>query len=269
MAAIQPSGDPAPSKWATNYLYSNILTTSDTSDWTSGGIFVNTGQNAWQTVSSFSFTYSLEDFRKTAQTVREWAEEFSRESENFRGALHGLSGIVCRMIARELKLPDHIQKARFGYTKSHKHIFLAYEYQGSTYFLDPLPDLFGHHEKVLLIEESKVDPNVMPWLQADTWYQSESGLIARQRRDNWLEFQITLPAAKAKPRLQLEFSTKDATDLKKNLLRCEPFDAPAVKFLQASAAGTGLKTNLAKLLLDADPAISQAALTIAKALANR
>lgn len=224
---------------------------------------------SWKT---FGFLKPQEELEVLTKTYREWAENFAQKSQRFKGAIKGLSAIVARLMFKSLRSELGDSQVKFGYTSS-QHVFLTYTQKGlygdETYYLDAFADLFGEPTPTLVIKSDLVNLSARPWLEAKAWYSSESGLIARQRKDKWPEFQITLPIAKSKEGLEIKFIEQGHTDPKNNLLRCQPFDKSAIKYLEGHAGGNGLKTNLASLLLDADPNVAEAALKIAKILEQR
>jgi hypothetical protein len=195
------------------------------------------------------------------------AKSFCEKSPHFDETLKGFSAIASRMLYKALIDGGYdSSKIRFGYihNKHCSHVFVMLN-QYDDYILDLCADQFGCDplKKVKFVD---THPDTEPWWDTQITYESESGLIARQRKDGWPEHQITLKAAKTKPKPKFTLVTEGVSDISSLQLRVSPLDRDAAKYLEKLAKSDGLKTNLAALLLNSDSEVVDLALKLAAKL---
>lgn len=222
-----------------------------------------TGGNFFQnTVIGYGGQTCIETILKN--THKE-AKSFCEKSPHFDETLKGFSAIASRMLAKALVEGGYsADKIKFGYIQNKfcSHVFVILN---ENYILDICADQFGCDplEKTKLTD---THPDDEPWWDTQVTYESESGLIARQRKDGWPEHQITLKAAKTKPKPKYTLTAEGCSDLSSHKLRVAPLDKAAIKYLSKIAKSDGLKTNLASMLMSADPDVADLALKIAEKL---
>jgi hypothetical protein len=257
-----------------NYTWGN--TTASTNDWiitsTSGAadtvLYPNGGWGSGQR------SCGVNDLKEIAKEARKWAEKIVEKSPNFND-LRGMCALASRRIHKELKKEGVEAKLSYLNNASHQHVFILVPGKTSgnevtfkeDHIVDATASLFGEDD-VCVLDIAKYDPLTHPWWTYEHAYTSESGLISRQKKDKWPTCQITIQAAKTK-QTKFEFVMMGTTDIERGLIRIQPFDVEAVKYLKQQSRGKGIKSNLAALILDADKQIADSALAIAIELLNR
>jgi len=252
----------------TGYTYISSTTASgnivatDVSNWggyaVSGSAYLNSG-GFYSNVK-----LSVEGILKN---VRKWAEDFCEKSPHFDKSLKNFSAIASRVLYKQLLDEGYdAHHLEFGYIYNQycSHAFVIYR-QYDTYILDVCADLFGE-DPLIKHRIADIHPDSEPWWDTSISYASESGLLSRQRKDGWPEHQITLSAAKKKPKAAIKLIDSGFTDLEANSIRICPPDKEAISYLSKIAKNDGLKTNLAALLLNSDPKIADLARQLAKKL---
>lgn len=225
-------------------------------------------------VTPVNWPMSLTVLKEVATEGREWVEALIKDSPNFAD-LQGTCALVSRKIFKDLKKRKVAARLIYHNDSSYQHVFIRVLGAASEenvgfeedHIIDVTASLFGE-EDVCVLAVSKCDPIKHPWWSPDQEYSSESGLLARQKKDRWPTSQITFKAAKEK-KSKLEFVMVGHTDVERGLIRIEPFDVGAVKYFKQQKRGRGLRSNLASLILDPDDKVSKPALTIAMELINR
>lgn len=226
------------------------------------------------------FDKSLNDLKRVANNIREEIEKLAEKSPNFTPSLEGLCALASRKIHKELKAIKVKAKLAYLNNSCYQHVFIIVPGQDSSlaskknrvtfkedYIIDVTASLYGELD-VCVIDSKLHDPVAQPWWSYEQAYDSESGLISRQKKDKWPVCQITFQAAKSK-QTKLEFVMVGKTDVERGLIRIKPFDVGAIKYFKQQGKGEGLKSNLASLILDSDKQIADAALVIAAELLRR
>jgi hypothetical protein len=213
---------------------------------------------------------SASTIEEIAKEARKWAEEFCKESPHFQNSLQGICSIASRFLFKELKYFSDGLAIKFAYIKNDqfRHIFcIITEGLDCEYVIDITADIYGENS-VCVIKKEDIDPIAKPWWDATIFYKSESGLIARQRKDKWPEHQITLQAAKQVSQ-KYKLVTDGESNVEDGLIRVMPPDKEALQLLKKHAKGDLFNTTLAKLMLDSNPTIELMANTIAKEILKR
>lgn len=252
----------------------NIAITGGYSPTYSGGNLVVTGGTGsyWTTPTTYDTTISYnisgyqwprpkKSIKLHMEEARKWAEDFCEKSPNYDKTLKGFSALASRDLYKRM-VEDGYDDTQllFGYihNKLCSHVFLICNEQ----VLDVCADIFGCDYKKPA-ETKDIDIEETPWWDSSINYASQSGLIARQRRDGWPEWQVTLTAAKTKLLPKISFSPTEATDIEKMRFKL-PLDDVAESYLKKQSKTGGFKTNLAALLLSSDPTIAKLAAELAE-----
>jgi hypothetical protein len=234
-----------------------------------------TGAGGTFSASNLRIPVSVPDIREIALDVRKSVEELCNKSEHFNGNMVGICGIASRQVFKEIKKLHSFLPIDIGYINrnGYRHIFcIARAGNGSLrlkedYLIDITADIYGE-DSVVVAPLDSVDIASKPWWDTLEFYTSESGLMARQRKDRWPHYQISINAAKAQKQ-QIEIITRGNTDIQAGKLRVAPPDDACQNYLQKISKGNLLKLNLAKLMLDPDPEVRRAANKIAKIVTSR
>lgn len=203
-------------------------------------------------------TLTLEDLKEIAERTKKEISDLAKSTQvKFE---QELCAIASRTFRKHI---GYAQTFKYGYTEKYKHIFLIIIIDKVEYLIDLTSSFFNQAITDSVMEFSKVDIKTNPWWDADTFYTSESGLLARQRKDKWAPYQITLREAK-KNKSKIYLTEIGESKLSENILKINPLDNESTIFLQKQSKGEDFNTTLAKLILHKNPEISALALEIAK-----
>ena len=255
-----------PNRW---YVANTNTTTG-----TSGYYTISASSSDWIAgASGISIIKSTADIQRIAQQALKWAKEFIKESPNYND-LTGFCGLASRHLHKLLKNAGIKSKFAYLNSPSYQHIFLiipADDQWGVSlsepHLLDITAIAYGEDE-ISLYPYKDINLLEKPWWSYDDLYESDSGLMARQRRDKWSITQISLTEAKRKQNT-IGLVQAGRTNIEAGIIKIYPFDEDAIKFFKNQAKGSGLKANLAKLILDESPDVSDAALKIAIEILGR
>lgn len=257
-----------PTRW-----YVTGTTTSSTDNWS---IVTSNSTNWYQGaigVTGVGFVKSTTTIQRIAERALKWAKEFIKESPNYTD-LNGFCGLASRYLHKQLKNEGIKSKLAYLKSPSYQHVFVIVPKNdqwgvnlAETHLLDITAAIFGEDE-ISLMPYKDIDILEKPWWSYDDLYESDSGLMARQRRDGWSITQISLTEAKRK-QASIGLVQVGRTNIEAGIIKIQPFDQDAIKFFKGQAKGSGLKANLAQLILDKDPDIADAALKIATEILSR
>lgn len=242
--------------------YNNSVTTTSTSNWytVTGSSTLGAYNGTVYGVPGPMWSQVKKAPKLLMEETRKWAENFCEKSPNYDKSLKGFSALASRVLYKSF-LEEGYDENRllFGYIHNQhcSHVFLIYDQQ----ILDVCADHFGG-DPTEPVKVGDIDIEETPWWDSSINYASQSGLIARQRRDGWPEHQVTLSAAKTKHLPKIQFSTTEETDLDQMRFML-PLDDTAETYLKKQSKSDGFKTNLAALMLHSDPEIAKLATKLA------